>query len=144
MENSYQEAFEWIEFPQGRVRYAGGSKGRDEPPIETFAIELHGQVRYGEIKKSFLSNRHDYNLEVVSFGWSKQEWYGSVPVPGQCSVLFANDLETVQALLCEAVQVWRTFSTRPFFLTEYPDSHFRGDVLFRDGWALTTVQGGSI
>ncbi|RYH37458.1 MAG: hypothetical protein EON54_19260, partial [Alcaligenaceae bacterium] len=32
MENSYQEAFEWIQFSKGRVRYAGCSKGRDEPP----------------------------------------------------------------------------------------------------------------
>ncbi|RYH37457.1 MAG: hypothetical protein EON54_19255 [Alcaligenaceae bacterium] len=142
MENASQQAFDWINLPQGRVRYAGGAEGRDEPPIETFAIEWQGKVRYGEIRKAFLSDRHDYNLEVISFGWVEQEWHGSTPDPDQCSTLFASDVEAVQTLLCEAVQVWRTFSTRPFFLTEYPNSRFQGDVLFRDGWALTTTHDG--
>lgn len=136
MENSYQEAFEWIQFSKGRVRYAGGSKGRDEPPIETFAIELNERVHYGEIKVVFLPNGYDFNLEVVSFGWPGKEWSGSVPVPGQCASFSLEDLETVQTLICEAVEVWRTFPTRPFILTEDPAAAFQGDVFFRPGWAL--------
>ncbi|WP_090052631.1 hypothetical protein [Luteibacter sp. 329MFSha] len=132
----YSKTFEWIEFPQGRVRYAGGRRGRDEPPMETFAIELYDRVYYGEICESLLADGNRYNLMIVSFGWTKHEWRGIEPNPRDCATFTPRELEKVQALLCQAVQVWRGLDDRPPFLTEYFESRFMGEVIFQDGWAL--------
>jgi len=136
--SAYDKTFEWIDFPQGRVRYAGGAANREEPR-EAFAVDLHGQIYYGEIKKAFLPDRHNYNLEIISFGWLENGWYGILPEPELCAAFVPKDLETVQTLLCQAVEEWRKLEDRPF--TEYSDSHFMGDVLFRDGWALIKDEG---
>lgn len=139
---NYKETFEWIDFPQGRVRYAGGRRGKEEPAIETFAVEVYGRIYYGEIRRSFLVDRNNYNLEVISFGWLTHDWYGTEPDSRYCAAFTINELGEVQALLCQAVPVWRSFDARPPFLTEYVTAHFMGEVIFRDGWALTRDEGG--
>jgi hypothetical protein len=134
----YSKTFEWIDFPQGRVRYAGGRRGRDEPPIDTFAIEIHGRVYYGQIQELFLPDRCSYNLEVVSFGWLKHDWLGSKPDPKHCAAFTLNGLSEVQALICQVVPVWRNLEDRPAILYESAQTHFAGEIIFRDGWALLT------
>jgi hypothetical protein len=132
----FRKTFEWIDFPQGRVRYAGGKRGRDEPPIETFAVEMHGGIYYGEISELFLSDGNRYNLQIVSFGWLKPDWFGIEPSPEYCAAFTCEELGEVQALLCQAVPVWRSLDDRPPFLTEYFHAHFMGEIVFKDGWAL--------
>ena len=138
---NYSKTFEWINFPQGRVRYAGGRRGRDEPPIQTFAVELHGCVYYGEIASLFLADGNRYNLEIVSFGWKKHEWFGTEPDPRYCAIFTENELAQVQWLLCQTIPVWRGLEDRPSSLTEYFEARFMGDLLFREGWALLRGEG---
>ena len=133
---SYEETFEWIDFPQGRIRYAGGKRGRDESPIETFAAEIYGRKYYGEIRKAFLPDRHNYKLEVVSFGWPKHDWFGTTPDPQYCAAFSSKDIAEVQRLIRQAVPRWLALEDRPSIVTEYADSHFAGEVVFRHGWAL--------
>ncbi|MDR6938326.1 hypothetical protein [Luteibacter sp. 3190] len=134
--SQYSGTFDWIDFPGGRVRYAGGSKGRDEPPITIFSVELNGRVFFGEFGRSFLANDNDYNIEVVSFGWLDREWFGTEPDPKHCTAFRLAELGDVQSLICQAVPVWRSLEDRPSIVREYSDSHFGGEILFRKGWAL--------
>ncbi|MDR0780592.1 MAG: hypothetical protein LBF16_07850 [Pseudomonadales bacterium] len=140
--SAYDKTFEWIDFPQGRVRCTGGGANREEPK-EVFAVELYGQTYYGQIKRQFSSNGNDYNLEVVSFGWPKDGWFGAEPDPESCAAFTLKNLETIKILLCQTVQIWRSFDNddRPIFLNESSKSHFMGQVLFRDRWALAQDEG---
>lgn len=138
----YDDTFEWIDFPQGQVRYAGGSKGRDEPPITIFSVVLNGRVYYGEFRRWFLENDNDYNIEVISFGWLEREWLGTEPNPKHCAQFSSRELGDVQSLVCQAVPVWRSLEDRPSIVREYADSHFMGEVIFRNGWALISEEEG--
>ncbi|MDR6936296.1 hypothetical protein [Luteibacter sp. 3190] len=133
---SYEKTLEWIDLPQGRIRYAGGRRGRDESPMQTFAEEVRGRTYYGEIRKSFLPDRHTYNLEVVSFGWTNHDWLGAEPDPRYCAAFSSIELLEVQQLILQAVPAWLALEDRPSVLTEYVDSRFAGEIVFRDGWAL--------
>ena len=132
---AYSKTFEWIEFPQGRVRYVGGARGRDEPPINVFAVEIRNSIYHGEIKRNFFLDGARFDVEIVSFGWLKEDWYGTVPVPGYCASFAASQLNDVQALICRAVAIWDRMEKKPSFLSS-TKSRFTGDVAFREGWAL--------
>jgi len=132
---SYKKTFEWINLPKGRVRYTGGARGRDEPPIETFAMEIFGSIYYGEIKRNFLPGAGSYDIGIVSFGWLKKDWHGTTPDPEFCASFTASHLEEVQALICQAVAVWYALEDKPSFLFS-TTSRYTGDIVFQDGWAL--------
>ena len=138
----YSKTFEWIDLPQGRVRYAGGMRGRDEPSIETFAVELRGAVYYGEIREVFPPEENEYSIEVVSFGWIKHDWSGNEPDPEHCASFTPNDLSDIQSLLCAAVSIWRRLEDRPAILYESLQTHFTGEIVFRDGCVLISEEGG--
>ncbi|SFW75717.1 hypothetical protein [Luteibacter sp. UNCMF366Tsu5.1] len=133
---NYSKTFEWIDFPQGRVRYAGSKRGREEPPIETFTVEYRGGVYYGEIDERYLADGNRYNLEVVSFGWVIHDWVGTEPDPCSCAAFSFDELSEVQAMVCGAIKAWLKLEDRPSFLYESFQSRFMGEVAFRDGWAL--------
>jgi len=133
--SAYEKTFAWIDFPEGRVRYTGGAANREEPK-EAFAIELRGQVYYGQIKEQFSPNGNDYNLEIVSFGWPENGWFGIEPNPKICTAFTFKEIKTIQTLLYKAIQIWRQLEHRPIFLSESMKSHFMGEIMFRDGWVL--------
>jgi len=142
--DKYTKTFDWIDFPQGRVRYAGGKRGRDEAPIHTFALEMHGRIFYGEIGELFREGGNDYDLEIISFGWLRHDWLGTEPDARYCASFALNELQEVQVLLCQAVVAWRNLDVRPVILTEYGSARFMGEVVFRDGWALIgNAEGGT-
>lgn len=144
------KTFEWINFPSGRIRYlreGGGARGRDFIPVELFAADINGKINLGIIKRDFLANRCDFNVEVVSFGWTSvgvidDDW---TPRPGACSSFTMRELGVAQALVLQAVHVWSAYEddSKPSFLIESPQSHFMGEVSFREGWALLQEQGAS-
>lgn len=134
--NKYSETFEWIDLPQGRIRYAGASRGRDETPIQTFAVELGGQTYYGQIDDVLSRDQRSYRLEVVSFGWLEKEWSGTSPDPRRCAAFAAGELEQIQILLSQAVTVWCGLEERPSFLFRSTKASFSGEITFRCGWAL--------
>lgn len=133
--SDYSKTFEWVAFPEGRIRYAGSARGRDEPPIETFAVEISGSVHYGEIKRIFLPDGKSYGIEIVSFGWLTKNWPGVEPDPRLASSFTTRQLADVQSLICRAVAVWDGFDDKPFFLFS-TKSHFNGSIEFLEGWAL--------
>lgn len=132
----YSRTFDWFDFPEGRIRYAGGSKGRDEPPIDVFSVEIGGRTYFGEIRRSFLADENNYNIETVSFGWPKRDWFGTEPDPRQCATFSPAELRDVQSLVTQAVPAWRLLENRPIIVRESARSHFMGEIIFRDGWAL--------
>jgi len=132
----YSKTFEWIDFPQGRIRYAGGSRGRDEAPIQTFAVEIGGHIYYGQIDDVLSPDQRSYRLEVVSFGWLEKEWSGTSPDPRHCAAFAAEELEQIQLLLSQGVTVWCGLEERPSFLFRSTKASFSGEITFGYGWAL--------
>lgn len=137
---SSYDTFEWQQFPEGRARFSGGIRGWNERGYDTFAVELEGEVVYGEIARTFLPNHNDYNIQVVSFGYGMQENVGILnengTLPNAQGIFPSAYLQHVQALVVQLVRVGLHFQKRPALLTEYADAHFQGKVIFPAGWAV--------
>lgn len=135
----HQQPFGWINFSEGRARFAGGVRGWDEAGHDTFAIEIEGREWFGELRSLFLANGNDFNIEIVSFGYSDRDSVG-MPLPCLGSRAFnRGELEHCKALVLRLIEAGMGFSIRPNVLLEYPDAHFQGKVFFRDGWALESA-----
>jgi len=141
MDLSNHPTFDWLQFPEGRARFSGGVRGiMDEQRHETFAVEVDGEEYFGEIQRAFLPNGNDFNIEVVSFGYGRDGDIG-MPMLGACRVFTATEAGTIQALTAQLIAAGIQYSDRPSLLNEYPDAHFMGQVLFRDGWILVADDG---
>ena len=134
-ESNPKPPFSWNEFGMGRARFSGGVRGADQVGHETFALELDGTVQYGELRRSFLEDGNDFNIEIVSFGWPGKEWVG-MPMPGMCRRYDKDQLAKAQALVIDLVAAGARAPEKPSVMVEYPDARYRGEVLFRNGWAL--------
>lgn len=141
MDLSNHPTFDWLQFPEGRARFSGGVRGiMDEQRHETFAVEVSGKEYFGEIQRAFLPNHNDYNIEVVSFGYGRDGDVG-MPMLGSCGVFTIAEIHAIQTLIVRLITAGRHFSNRPTLLNEYPNAHFMGEVLFKDGWVLATDDG---
>ena len=139
--NEQKGPFDWHEFPGGRARFIGGIRGADELGHEGFVIEANGfPAMYGEIRERFTENRHDYNLEVVSCGWPGKEWLG-MPRPGLSYRFSEEEWAVIKPMIVHLVHAVKNYGERPAFLTEFPNSHFLGNVFFVDGWAILNDEG---
>lgn len=138
--NRYDQTFEWQQFPEGRACFSGGIRGWDERGYDTFAVDIDGQIVYGEIARIFLPNHNDYNIEVVSFGYGMRESVGlrneDGPGPYAQGIFSPAYLEYVQSLVVQLIRAGLRLEDRPAVLTEYPDAHFQGKVIFPVGWAV--------
>ncbi|MDR6936297.1 hypothetical protein [Luteibacter sp. 3190] len=132
----YSKTFDWIEFPEGRVRYVGQKRGREEPPIDVFSVNIQGWTYFGEIRRSYLADRNHYDLEVASFGWLHDDWFGTEPDPAYCASFSVEQLAGVQRAVVQAVAVWYAMNKRPALLYTSEKSGFTGDIRFLGGWAL--------
>lgn len=130
----YEKTFEWQQFPEGRARFAGGMRGWDERHHDVYAVEYQGRVIYGEIVHAFLPNDNDYNIEVVSFGYGMKDNVG-IPEPSSRGAYTEAELRIVRSLIVQLIEAGRHFEDRPSILMEYPNAHFQGQVIFREGWA---------
>jgi len=135
MTSNEPSPFDWLELPSGRARFSGGIRGFDELGHDTFAVEVGGREYFGEIKRAFLSNGNDFNIEVISFGYER---IGSVGMPmlGTCRVFTVAEIATIQSLIVQLITANAGFRKKLALLVEYPNSHFMGQVVFRDGWIL--------
>lgn len=133
--NAYNKTFEWIQFPEGRARFAGGVRGWDELGHETFALELRGNEYFGEIKRSYLDNHNDYNVLIDAFGYV---WEIEVSIPGaEARENFTPEEEaTARILIVQLVQAGLKFEIPPSRLNQTETSHFMGNIVFQDGWIL--------
>lgn len=132
--DSHKSPFDWVQFPEGRAKFSGGVRGIvDELGHETFAVEVGGEEYFGEIQRAFLPNDNDYNIEVVSFGYGSAGYVG-MRMLGTCQIFTSEEISTIQTLIVQLIAAGTHFSDRPSLLNEYPNAHFMGEVLFRDGW----------
>ena len=132
---AYDETFEWVDLPEGRARFSGGVRGVDEQGHDTIAVEVDGDEYFGEIEPVFLPNNNDYNVEIVSFGYYAKTSFG-MPMLAACQVFTTAQVKTIQRLIVQLVAAGMEFADRPNILMEFPNAHFMGEVLFRDGWVL--------
>lgn len=127
--------FDWVQFPEGRARFSGGVRGADELGHETFAIDIDGEIYYGEVRRIFLPNGNDFNIEIVSIGWPGTDWIG-MSMPGMCHAFSTDEIDRVKLLIVQLIKAGASSVVRPNFLNEYSDAHFMGQIFFRDGWSL--------
>lgn len=130
----YEKTFDWVQFPEGRARFSGGVRGWDEKGHDTFAVELEGKVRYGEITRTYLANDNDFNIEIVSFGYGIEDNVG-ISSPNARGTYTEAQLKIVRSLVLKLIRSGLRFEDRPSALRETPKSHFMGQIYFCDGWA---------
>lgn len=130
----YEKTFEWLQFREGRARFAGGIRGWDERGHEVYAVEFQGRIIYGEIVHAFLPNDNDYNIEVVSFGYGMKDNVG-IPEPSSRGAYTEAELRIVRSLIVQLIEAGQQFEEKPSILMEYPNAHFQGKIFFREGWA---------
>lgn len=130
----HPSVFDWVGFPEGQARFSGGIRGGDERGHDTVAVSLGKNVYYGEIKRRFLKNGNDFDVEVVSFGYLDRGDVGDAPFDPR-ETLSRAEIEATQALILQLVKAGTSSKEKPRILAEYPDAHFMGKVLFREGWA---------
>lgn len=137
---TYEQTFEWVQFPEGRARFSGGIRGWDECGHETFAVALNDEAVHGEITRAFLANQNDYNLRVVCFGYRTRENVGipniDGPGPHAQDTFPLEHLARVQSLVVRLIQAALQLTDRPHVLLEYPNARFQGKVIFAENWAL--------
>jgi hypothetical protein len=133
--SAHDKTFEWIQFPEGRARFAGGVRGWDELGHETFALELRGNEYFGEIRRSYLDNHNDYNVLIDVFGYV---WEIEVNMPGaEAREAFTPGEEAIaRSLIVQLIQAGLKFEIPPSRLNQTETSHFMGNIVFQDGWIL--------
>lgn len=137
------QTFDWIQFSEGRARFAGGYRCWDEEGRDTFALELRGNQYFGEIDNAFLDNHNDYNLVIRAFGYGRGEDVG-MPGVGDVDVLgvgvrgiFTPEGEAIaRTLVLQLVQAGLEFEDPPIVLDQTDTSHFMGKITFQEGWML--------
>lgn len=133
--------FDWIQFPEGRARFAGGVRGWDELGHETFALELRGNEYFGEIDNTFLDNQSDYNIVIDSFGYGYEIEVG-MPGAEVREVFTPEEAAIARTLVVQLIQAGLEFEEPPFLLD--PPSHFMGKIIFKDGWTLISHQSSAV
>jgi hypothetical protein len=127
--------FDWIDVGPTRAQFSGSIRGWDELGHETFAVEIAGTAWYGEIDKVYTENKHDFNLEVASFG------YGSINNVGNLEGRALFDRRAIDLVMASTARLVEKIYTlenkaRPSPLHELDGSHFLGNIFFREGWIL--------
>lgn len=135
---------DWRSFDDARARFSGMIRGWDEAGHETFAVELHGRVWYGEAKKRWHSDGLHYDLEILSFGYVATSEVGMPLDPGSplIGVFPEDDLEKVRICVLQLIAAFAGASEKPALLSERHGAKFSGRVSFRDDWALQAVEHG--
>jgi hypothetical protein len=115
----------------GKVRLAGIDRGVDELPRDTFIAQLPGRpALIGEWRRRWAENGNDFDVEVVSFGYSQYEALGV----GAIQLKFTTDERTlvedlVRALFSNPLARQMHYSFRP-----ERKGRFLGNVYFLPGW----------
>lgn len=135
MDFSHHPTFDWLQFPEGRARFSGLVRGVDELGHETFAVEVDGIEFFGEIQTAFLPNNNDYNIKVAYLGYGSKNSLG-MPMLDGCQIFSQHQASTIQELIVQLIAAGTQFPDRPSILTEYPNAHFMGQVIFGDGWIV--------
>lgn len=131
--DQHHDKFDWVPFPDGKIRFVGGVRGVDELGHDAIAAEIGNRVYFGEIGNAFLPNRNDFNIEVISFGWPGEEWLG-MTTKDACAAFTAAEVETLRFMITELVRRASEWNSKPVIMYEDAKARFMGQVIFRDGW----------
>lgn len=131
--------FDWVQFPEGRARFAGIKRGRDEQGHVTFSLELGDALHFGEIDQVFLPDLHNFNIEVISFGYPRAEVVG---MSGAAAVFSPEQISVAMQLIGRLIKSGLDLDRPPNILTQTAKSKFLGELLFREGWALVRSEAG--
>lgn len=130
-------AHDWVDFKEGRARFSGGIRGWDEIGHQTFAVELDGRSLHGEVRKNFLPDGENFNIQIISFGYFSKDDV-AMPRPGQSSAVFsATGAEKAESLILQLVAYASELDEseqRPFVMSVTEKSHFMGRVFFSEDW----------
>jgi hypothetical protein len=133
--SNHKNTFDWLTFPEGRARFSGERRGWDEIGHETFAVDLHGNEYFGEIKRSYLKNENDYNIVIDYFGYGRGEDVGMHG--NDVREIFSPEDEVMsRALIASLIEAGLDFERPPFPLIQTEVSHYMGQLTFQDGWIL--------
>lgn len=98
-----EKTFEWQQFPEGKVQFLGGIRGWDKRGYCTFAVELEGEVVYGEIARVFLPDQNGYTSKWC-LGYGMRENVGILNEDGTLSnakgIFSSAYVQRVQSLGC--------------------------------------------
>ena len=130
---AYGETFDWVQFPEGLARFAGTFRCWDEQGRKTFALYLHGNEYFGEIKRTYLENHNDYNIVIDAFGYGRGEDVG-MPGTGAREVFTSDEEAIARFLVVRLIQAGLKFDDPPTILDQTESSHFIGGITFLDRW----------
>jgi hypothetical protein len=136
----FQSIFNWVNLNQGRARFSGGIRGADEQGHETFAVEVNSSIYYGEIKKTFLPDKSNYNLEIVSFGYFDVKDVGGPMRQPIINHFSEVDARRVQNLITALVSSASTWESKPSVMSQSDYSRFMQEIHFRDEWIVVDQQ----
>ena len=123
--------FEWYQFPEGRIRFSGGTRGNDETGYETFEVELPSGRYFGELGKQYPDPKGEgFYLTVPAFGARREDNVGGLVgvVP-----IRQSELDLVVKLLPQLAH-----ATVPLDLKQKSSvmrGEYLGRVIFEPGWA---------
>lgn len=143
--NEQNGPFDWYEFPEGRARFVGGIRGADQNGHEVIAVDLSGDVNYGEIRKSWI-DEFSFNLEIVSFG---HQWKENIGIEiSRKNPLVSNfskyELERIKDIISGLVKHFESIDndSRPFVMWLLDGSRNAGELIFSDTWAILSNEEG--
>jgi len=123
-----------VSLPTGRAAFESVVRDWDEKPRHALSVELVGQpTLYGIWRANYAANEHDFDVEVVSFGWADKYNIGN-PNPVTRRKLSAAEAADVRALV---LALFKNADVRkrvtPF---SSKTASFLGDIGFRTNWIL--------
>jgi hypothetical protein len=121
-----------LSLPEGNIKFAGFPRGGDEYSHPAFEITLPNRPPiYGEWKTKFAANGNDFDVEIVSFGYSDAYNLGN-PHPDARLPYSEQDVRTVERLVRDLFATPEARAGVPPFGT--PKAVFLGAVTFRSEW----------
>ena len=123
--------FEWYQFPEGRIRFSGGTPGNDRTGYETFEVELPSGRYFGELGKRYPDPKGEgFYLTVPAFGARREDSVGGL---GGADALPQFELDVVIKLLPRLADATAPLDTRQKSFVMR--GTYLGRVIFEPGWA---------
>lgn len=123
--------FDWYQFPEGRIRFSGGTRGNDEAGHETFEVELPSGRYFGELGTRYPDREGEgFYLTVPAFGVRRRDDFdgspGGIPIS-------QPELDLVIRLLPRLADA--TAPLDPKYKPSVMHGQCPGRVFFETGWA---------
>jgi hypothetical protein len=125
------EMFDWVVFDKGQARFCGGQRNTldDSGSRETLAVQLNGRKPYyGQYRTPYELDKTHYNVEVLSFGYPRQDSVG-LPAPTARALFTPDEIKNIAALIAALM---RSDIEKPAPMQNR--ERFLGGISFREGW----------